>query len=102
MALLLVNLSSNYRRGEDISMAESLLINRRDKKKHYVQINGILSGVETSAGSRIAEWNDLEEGSYDLITKLLDSRGRSVDVGVMNLVLDADSLVTLVVPRRTS
>jgi hypothetical protein len=102
MHYLAINLVTDYNYREEFVFAESILVEREDARKSYVQIHGVSDPDDlTRAGSRIAEWPDLDKGTYRLTVKLLDQNGRSIALAMM--LIDhkkQNQISTIVVSRR--
>ena len=98
MPLLLIDLRTDFRPGEDFTYIETHLVKRDDSRKSYYW-NASAGAVDYEAGARIAEFPRLENGDYLVVVKLLDRFARGVALRKVLLDLRENYGLTVVISR---
>lgn len=99
MPLLIVDLKTNYIPGEDFQYIDSFLVSQGDSRDTYFWQDSVRSDDDFIAGARIAEWPELDRGSYLMVTRILDDHGRAVDQRRMIVDLRENLGVTVLMSR---
>jgi hypothetical protein len=99
MPLLLVDLKTNYNPGSDFHHIDTFLVNQRDQRDTYFWQDSVRGGDDFVVGARVAEWPDLDRGSYLLVTRLVDDHGRAVDQRRMIVDLRENLSVAVLISR---
>jgi len=79
MSLLIIDLITDYIPGDDFNYAEVMVVRQSDSRVGRLSNHAVSAADDFTAGVRIGEVDDIDERHYVVLTKLLDSRGRTVD-----------------------
>lgn len=99
MSILAIDLKTNYLPGDDFFFIESFLIKQDEKKKVYYWQDAARGDDDFLAGARIVEWRDLDNGSYLMVTKILDDHGRPVAMRRTIIDLRENEIFTVLMSR---
>jgi hypothetical protein len=99
MPLLIVDLKPDYFPGTDFQFIDSFLVHQRDQRDTYFWQDSVRAEDNFITGAKVAEWPELDRGSYLLVTRLVDDHGRAVDQRRMIVDL-RENLAVLVLMSR--
>jgi hypothetical protein len=100
MARLLIDLRTDYLPGVDFAWVAVTAYMWSDPSHNHVQVTPVSTAADTRGGVRIAEFPHVQEGSHHVLVKLVDDRGRGVDMRSTRVDLRGDHDFVQVISRR--